>query len=209
MIKFRSTIVAAFLLFTVSSFAQKDTTAGQFSLGMRSTISSFTDAQSVGFGAGGQFRIRFSKHMNTDWYSDYITTNIQNLGYRRDAHIGWSVVFYLDQNPIVKGQVTPYIVAGQCFDYTNVYSDYSNSSMERWSAAAAQGGFGMTYNFTKYFDFSAVAQYMLHIGTNVVTQVETDEKTNQQYLSITNPGGASLNGHLLITFSVNYMLGRL
>ena len=81
--------------------------------------------------------------------------------------IGWSVVFYLDENPIVKGQVTPYIVAGQCFDYTNVYSDWSNSSVERWSAAAMQGGFGMTYNITKYFDFSAVAQYMLHIGKNL------------------------------------------
>ena len=83
-------------------------------------------------------------------------------------------------------------MAGQCFDYTNVYSDWSNSSVERWSAAAMQGGFGMTYNITKYFDFSAVAQYMLHIGKNVVTQVETNEATQQQYLSISTPGGASL-----------------
>jgi len=204
----KSVLATTLLLLSISAFSQKDTTAGQFSLGMRSTISTFTDAQSVGLGAGGQFRIRVSKHLNTDWYSDYINTNIQSLGFRRDAHIGWSVVFYLNQDPLVKGTVTPYIVAGQCFDYTKVYSDYTNTSMERWSAAAAQGGFGMTYNITKYLDFSAVAQYMLHLGTNVISQVEQTEQ-GQQYLSITNPGGASLNGHLLITFSVNYMLGKL
>jgi len=204
----KSVLATTLLLLSISAFSQKDTTAGQFSLGMRSTISTFTDAQSVGLGAGGQFRIRVSKHLNTDWYSDYINTNIQSLGFRRDAHIGWSVVFYLNQDPLVKGTVTPYIVAGQCFDYTKVYSDYTNTSMERWSAAAAQGGFGMTYNITKYLDFSAVAQYMLHLGTNVISQVEQTEQ-GQQYLSITNPGGASLSGHLLITFSVNYMLGKL
>ncbi|MGP8214670.1 MAG: hypothetical protein ACLQQ4_03820 [Bacteroidia bacterium] len=203
-----STIAALLLLFSISVFAQKDSTSGQFSLGMRTTLSSFTDAQSIGLGSGGQFRIRFSKHMNTDWYADYINTDIQNLGFRHDGHIGWSVVFYLNQDPLVTGKVTPYIVAGQCFDYTKVYSDYMNSSLQRWSAAAAQGGFGMTYNITRFFDFSAVVQYMLHLGTNVVTQVETNEY-GQQFLSISNPGGASLNGHLLITFSVNYMLGKL
>ncbi|MEO6883681.1 MAG: hypothetical protein ABI199_06630 [Bacteroidia bacterium] len=198
----------AMLLFSFSALAQKDSTSGQFSLGMRSTISTFTDAGSAGLGSGGEFRIRVTKHMNTEWFADYINTNIQNLGFRRDGHIGWSVVFYLDKNPLMVGKVTPYILAGQCFDYTKVYSDYTNTSMNRWSAAAAQGGFGITYCITSRFDFSVLSQYMMHIGTNIITQVETNN-LEQNYLSVTKESGASLDGHLLITFSVNYRLGKL
>ena len=97
---------------------------GQFSLGMRNTLSVFTDAQSVGMGSGGGFRIRLSKLINTEWFADYISTDIQGLGYRRDAHIGWSVLFYLSKNPLTAGKVTAYILAGHCFDYTEVYSVY-------------------------------------------------------------------------------------
>ncbi len=208
MVKLKSIVIAAFLLFCIGTQAQKDSTGGLFSLGMRSTISSFTDANSIGMGAGGQFRIRVAKHLNTDWFSDYINTNIQGLGYRRDIHIGWSVDFYLDKEPLQVHKVTPFLLAGQCFDYTNVYSYYTQIDMERWSAAAAQGGFGMTYNLTKNFDFSAVFMYMMHLGTHVETQVEYTEP-GLKYLSITKDPGASLDGHLLITFSVNYMLGKL
>lgn len=206
--KFKSLITAALLLVGIYAFAQKDSTAGEFSLGMRSTISTFTDAGSTGLGAGGQFWIRVSKHLNTEWYADYINTNVQNLGLRRDAHIGWSVVFYLDKNPLVTHKFTPYIVAGQCFDYTYVYSDYLNTSAERWSAAAPQGGFGVTYRITRNFDFSAIVQYMLHLGTHVNSEILTDD-FGYKYLNITHEPGASLDGHLLINLSVNYMLGKL
>jgi hypothetical protein len=205
---FRSIIVAVMLLCGFSAFSQKDSTAGQFSLGMRSTISSFTDAGSVGIGAGGQFWIRVTKHMNTEWYADYITTNIQNLGYRNDGHIGWSVIFYTDKDPLMVHKITPFFLAGQCFDYTKVYSDYLNTDAERWSAAAAQGGLGITYKITKQFDFSAIVQYMMHLGTHIDSEILTDDY-GIKYLSITHDPGASLDGHLLINFSVNYMLGRL
>ncbi|HVA97998.1 MAG TPA: hypothetical protein VNG53_03810 [Bacteroidia bacterium] len=203
-----------FILLGFAASAQKDSTSGQFSFGMRSTISTFTDAQSVGLGSGGEFRIRITKHMNTEWYGDYINTNIQNLGYRHDGHIGWSVLFYLDKEPLSVGKVTPYILAGQCFDYTDVHADYKNVNMQRWSAAAAQGGFGITYNITSRFDFSALTQYMMHLGTNVETQVEHIDLgappiEGPAYLSVTKKSGASLDGHLLITFSVNYRLGKL
>jgi hypothetical protein len=205
---FTGIIAAALLLLSTSVFAQKDSTAGEFTLGMRSTVSSFTDAGSVGLGAGGQFWIRITKHMNTVWYSDYINTNIQSIGFRRDGHIGWSVVFYMDKDPLLTHKITPYILAGQCFDYTNVYSDYNKNNVERWSAAAAQGGVGATYKLTDHFDLSLIALYMMHLGKHVETEIDYTEQ-GEKYLTITTPQGASLDGHLLITFSLNYLLGKL
>lgn len=204
----KSLVLAVALLLSLTAIAQKDTTAGEFTLGMRTTVSSFTDAGSIGLGAGGEFRIRITKHMNTEWFADYINTNIQSLGFRRDGHIGWTVLFYLDKDPLVKGQVTPYLLAGQCFDYTNVYSDYLQNNVERWSAAAAQGGGGATYRLTNSFDASIVVMYMMHLGTHVESDIATFSD-GQKYLLISKEPGASLDGHLLISLTLNYKLGRL
>ena len=200
-----------FLLFTFtySAQAQKDSTsyAGQFSLGMRNTISAFTDAQSIGMGSGGEFRIRLGKHLNTEWFADYISTDIQGLGYRRDAHIGWSVVFYLSKNPLTIGKITTYILAGHCFDFTEVYSAYPGIlPQERWSSAV-QGGFGMHYNLTKHFDISLLSQYMEHLGSDIDSQIESNGQ--QQYLNIQKKTGLSFEGHLLTTLSLNYEIGNL
>jgi hypothetical protein len=204
--------IAAIMLscFVVQARNGKDSAgAGDFSLGMRTTISAFSDAGSVGVGSGGEFRIRASKHINTEWFADYITTNIQNLGFRRDAHIGWSVVFYLNKNPLTKGKVTPYLLAGHCFDYTRVYStDASISPQQRWSSAVHMG-FGIHYNLTDRFDISLLAQYMLHLGTHIVTEIDYDDATQQNYLNVIRESGASLEGHLLTTLSVNYRIGKL
>jgi hypothetical protein len=194
----------------VNAQSKKDSSyGGQFTLGMRNTISFFSDANSMGNGAGGEFRIRLGKHLNTEWYADYITTNIQNLGLRRDGHIGWSVLFYLNRHPLTKGKITPYVLAGHCFDYTKVYSLWpAVTPQERWSAAV-QGGAGLHYNLTRNFDISLITQYMLHLGTHVETSVVTDVATQQNYLNIEKLSGGSLDGHMLITFSANYLLGRL
>ncbi len=200
--------LSAMMRVTAAAQNKRDSTAGQFSLGMRTTVSSFTDAGSAGLGAGGQFWIRVSKHLNTIWYADYINTNIQNMGYRKDGHIGWSVVFYMDKKPLMTHKLTPYIVAGQCFDYTLLYSDYLNASAQRWSAAAPQAGAGITFKINRDFDISLLVQYMLHLGTHIESKIITDDYGNR-YLDISHEPGASLDGHLLCTFSVNYMIGKL
>lgn len=207
----RSSLIACVMMLCLVTQAKNDKDSaggGDFSLGMRTTISAFTDAGSAGLGSGAEFRIRISKHINTEWFADYITTNIQNLGFRRDAHIGWAVLFYLDKNPLTKGKVTPYLLAGHCFDYTKVYTTrFGVSSQERWSSAVHMG-FGSHYNFTERFDISLSALYMLHLGTHVETSIAYDEG-QQKYLDITRETGVSLEGHLLTTLSVNYRIGRL
>jgi hypothetical protein len=205
------TILSALVITLVCFAGNKDTVrgAGDFSLGMRNNISAFTDAGSVGMGAGGEFRIRLSKHINTEWFADYITTNIQNLGYRRDGHIGWSVLFYLDKDPLTVGKITPYLLAGHCFDYTKVYSEWPGvDPAERWSSAV-HAGFGIHYNITSRFDVSLLSQYMLHLGTHIETVIVSLPGADVNHLDIKKETGASLEGHLLITLSVNYCLGHL
>lgn len=209
--KYLTILIIVLLPFCAIAQNKADTNrgSGDFSLGMRTTVSTFTDAGSIGMGSGGEFRIRLAKHINTEWFADYITTNIQNLGYRRDGHIGWSVLFYLDKNPLQVGKVTPYVLAGHCFDYTKVYSVWPGiGSAERWSSAV-QAGFGIHYNLTSRFDVSLLTQYMLHLGTHVETSFPTDSISGQKYMDIKKETGASLEGHLLITLSINYCLGHL
>ena len=85
-------LAAVLLLISVCSSAQdivsNDNPAGTFSLGTRNTISMFNDDNAVGKGIGGQFRIQFSKRLNTELYFDYITSKDEPYTFRNDYHIG-------------------------------------------------------------------------------------------------------------------------
>lgn len=207
-----SSLLIICLLISGISFSQ-DTAegkeGGQFSLGVRNTNSFFTDAGSPGVGFGGQFRIRMGKRINTDWFADYITTNIQSLGLRRDGHIGWSVLFYLNKHPLMEKKISPYFVAGHCFDFTKVTSLSSSVvARERWSSAV-QMGFGAHYNVTERFDITLLTQYMNHFGTDIHTDIETDA-SGKKFLAIQQRrGSVGLEGHLLTTISLNYRIADL
>src|SRR6476620_6775233 len=120
--------ILLFLLIPFMSAAQEqlDKESGYFQLGVRNTVSAFSDDGATGFGYGGQFRIRVLSRVNTDWFADYITTDIAGLARREDLHIGWSVLTYPFNYQTTKGKVTPYILAGHCFDYTKVSLNNSN-----------------------------------------------------------------------------------
>jgi hypothetical protein len=117
-------IILFCMLIPVISIAQekpkRDSVSGYFQLGVRNTMSAFSDAGATGFGYGGQFRIRITRQINTDWFADYITTDISGIARRVDEHIGWSVLAYPFNSETKKGKITPYILAGHCFDYTKV-----------------------------------------------------------------------------------------
>lgn len=184
--------------------------AGQFSLGLRTTVSGFTDDGAFGNGVGGQFRIRASKKVNTDWFLDYITTDLQGLGKRTDGHIGWSVLFYLNQNPLTEKKFSPYMIAGHCFDYTQVtsYNGFGVSNVaERWSSAV-QGGMGCHYSITERVDLTGSAQYMLHLGTHLDTKVVNDAALGKR-IDISSSKAGSVEGHLLMTLSLNVRLADL
>lgn len=214
--------------------AQRDSTAaagpkpgGIFMLGMRTTSSLFTHGSNPGLGLGGQFRIRLTPRINTDWFADYITNDLEGLGKRTDYHIGWSVLFYLyepesqrkiatqlDTRVYMKKQqrrVIPYILAGHCFDYTLMANNSIThpETAERWSSAI-QGGAGVHFPIKKVGDLSFTSQYMMHLGTDIHGEVMTENgPVYSKWMTFHEDEGGSLEGHLLLTLSLNVRIADL
>lgn len=205
----KTSLLAAVLLIPLLSYSQRENkpNSGMLELGMRSTTSLFTDAGSPGMGFGGQFRLKFAKRLNTEWYADYITTDIQGSARRVDGHIGWSVMFYPFSDEKVHGKFNPYLIAGHCFDYTKVVENNNPNNMgERWSSAM-QMGLGSHYNITDQFDVSLATQYMTHLGNDMHADVHTGG--GEQELHIEEHGHAGVEGHVLVTLSLNVKIADL
>lgn len=181
---------------------------GQLSVGLRTTTSVFGHDPVPGLGVGGQFRLQILDYINTEWFADYITMDLKGAGTRNNTHIGWSVMFY----PKKLNRFVPYIIAGHCFDYAKVtplstpYDDRSDEIVSRWSSAV-QAGLGTHYYLTDRFNMTFSAQYMMHLGNHL--EYELTENTNGWYLDTTPAASdpdARLEGHILLTFSINYRL---
>ncbi|MDA9563865.1 hypothetical protein N9R81_04230 [Flavobacteriales bacterium] len=213
-------ITSLFLtLITINSFAQKeerDNGAGQIEFGTRTSISLFDDHLFPGIGYGGQFRIRVNNRINTEWYGDYIKTDIGGLGTRQTAHIGWSVTFSPIEKSLTKNSFIPYFIAGHCFDYasvsSNLYGDGLRNQQQRLTTAV-QMGIGATYYLGDRVNLALSTQYMYHIGKDLHVEVvktghPTDEHPDygEDYLIIEDGHGAVLEGHLLTTLSLNVLL---
>lgn len=195
-------IIISFLFFSSILFAQRDsTTGGWFSLGGRSTVSAF-DHDGWGLGTGGQFRILLSNRVNTDWFADYISINVQDKIRSEYYHIGWSVLFYPFSSLQYPKVIQPYILAGHCFDYNKKTILSSGASLDRWGSAV-QAGLGTHFNLTKRFDVSLTCQYMIHL----TGELESDIHGNN--ISIVKENKSTFEGHLLTTVSVNYKLFHL
>ncbi|MCF8256847.1 MAG: hypothetical protein K9J06_04810 [Flavobacteriales bacterium] len=192
-------------LLAQSELKVKKNHGGMFSMGMRTTVSTFNHGSwgELGTGVGGQFRLQFHEKVNTEWFADWMNTDLSGVGHRQDAHIGWSVMYYPLKQTGFKQLMKPYIVMGHCFDYTKVAENRNEAnSMERWSAAI-QAGIGNHFNLTEHFDITLKAQYMFHLGDHVEAHVNNDVFEIHEY------GGFSLEGHLLFTVSLNYKIADL
>ncbi len=191
-----------------------NTHKGEVSFGVRTTESLFSESGNYfGLGAGWQFRIRISDKSNTEWFADWITTDIGGLGHRYDAHIGESVIIYPGKRISEKKRFTPYVLGGFCGDYTKVESNYrfdehtdsyGRQSKERWSFAT-QLGLGTHYNITERLDVSLSTQYVLHFGKDIHSEIESNHH-GEDYLHIHEDDEGGLEGHLFITLSVNFVV---
>ncbi len=176
--------------------------AGMVSLGGRSSVSLFNDGATgdIGTGAGAQFRIRLSERVNTEWFYDYFRSPIGAHANRQDQHIGWSVLFYLQQPPEQQRILQPYIMAGHCFDYTLQQSNTDPALRgERWSSAV-QAGAGTHWNLSPRMDLSLAGQYMIHLGNDIHMHEEEDGSLHFE------EHGHGLEGHLLFNLSFNYKI---
>lgn len=198
----------------VNSFCQEKVNAnkhaGNLELGVRNTLSLFENDGHTGTGFGGQFRLWLGEKLNTEWFTDYIKTDIGGLGNRNTIHVGWSVMFYpLEANTTL----SPYFVAGHCFDYAKItIYDGVNTSKERKSSAI-QLGIGNSFRLSKRMDISLSAQYMMHIGDDIHTTVTTVNGKEQLTFNAhddehnhSHTGGLATEGHILVTASINFKL---
>lgn len=202
-------LIVGLLVVTITSFSftqdlDQEKLSGTLEVGARSTLSLFNDHadESVGRGIGGQFRLRFSDRVNTEWFFDYLNSSIGNYAQRTDYHIGWSVLYY----PLKPNERTlyPYVLAGHCFDYTLIKGNRADDmSANRWSSAV-QGGLGMHYKFTSYFDVSLTGQYMMHLGKHLHGHLKESGEFH-----IHEEGSNALEGHLLVNLSFNFKIGKL
>jgi len=181
---------------------------GRLELGLRTTASVFGTSNTSGIGVGGQFRLRLMERVNTEWFADYITNNLDGLGRRTDGHIGWSVMFY----PFKPGKIVePYILAGHCFDYTKVdiFSDgwTAPESRDRWSSAV-QMGLGATFNVSERVNFSLSGQYMMHLGKDIHTHVHEENGKNVLHFQ-EGDHNHGFEGHIFLTLSMNIKIADL
>ncbi|GAB4449628.1 MAG: hypothetical protein OHK0036_06870 [Bacteroidia bacterium] len=189
-----------FYFISLQLWGQNEDNKKWFSLGMRSTMSVFSD-DGFGIGTGGQFRVQLSKRVNTDWFADYITINLNDEVKSEYAHIGWSVLYYPFQNMLYPHFFQPYILAGHCFDYNKKSSILKpDINKDRWGSAI-QAGLGTHLNFTKRADVSLMLQYMIHLTSEIHY-----EYNNINEIEFHTKSSSTLEGHLLFTISVNYKL---
>lgn len=181
----------------------KNSRGGLLSLGTRTTLSAFNghENESPGFGIGGQFRLQFADRVNSDWFFDYITSEIGDVATRTDYHIGWSVLYYLTENPSTR--LRPYLLAGHCFDYTTIQSNSFYTERKSRFSSAVQAGAGVHFNLTPRLDLSFVTQYMLHLGNELHAEIHDGD------VHIHEGHGSSLEGHLLFHLSINYKIADL
>jgi hypothetical protein len=182
----------------VSDFPKlKKSYSGLFSLGSRSTLSSFNaHTQTATLGYGGNFRFQLGDRVSTDWFADYLPS-ADGVTKREDFHIGWSVMYYLRGNTKI---IQPYVVAGHCFDYSK-FTEISNqqNSLARLSSAV-QGGFGFQFNCTNRLSFNLSSQFMGHLGKEIHEHVHNN--VPEYEIVSTN----QFEGHLLTTLGVTFKI---
>ncbi len=180
--------------------------AGVVSTGVRSTLSLFsTDGPNPGLGTGGHLRLQLAPRVNTEWFLDYILIHVRPGVRSLYYHIGWSVFYYLvkpRRHPLPYFQ--PYILAGHCFDYNrkSLIANPENYA-DRWGSAV-QAGIGTHWILSTRADLSLTTQYMLHLTREIRAIPQPDGSVR-----FASSPHSFLEGHWLITVSVNYRLFRL
>jgi len=210
------------LLLTGSVYGQQtagmaNTHRGEIYFGVRTTGSLFSSSGNYfGVGAGWQVRYRLADKLGTEWFADWITTDIGKAGHRYDAHIGESMIIYFTNHIGKKNHFSPYILGGFCGDYTKIQANlffddrqqaYVTTSKDRWSFAT-QLGFGTHFNITEKFDLSFSGQYVLHFGRDIDSRIETNSH-GEKYLQIQDQPGSALEGHFFFTLSANFVIADL
>ena len=199
--------IILFTAFNFVSFSQSD--IGLFSLGMRNTISVFDHDENakIGYGAGGQFRVQLAERLNTEWFLDYLQQDLGESAFRKDLHIGWSLMYYpwLKSEESQRQIVKPYLIAGHCFDWSELIIKDERNIKGKKFGSAVQFGVGTHLYLTKRLDVTFVSQYMVHLGKDI--ELVYDEHSHSH--EVENHEHVDAYGHLLVTLGINYKIANL
>ena len=75
-------------------------------------------------------------------------------------------------------------------------------------------GTGLSFNLTPRLDFTPKLQYMVHLGSDIHADMgsgghDHHHGHNHGGVTLTEHKGIDLEGHLLISLSMNYKIGKL
>ena len=66
----------------------------------------------------------------------------------------------------------PFIIAAQCFDYTEFKENANKRNSISLGCSAIQSGAGLHFNITERMALTFVSQYMIHLGEDIHAEVE-------------------------------------
>lgn len=194
--------VCIFTTFQVFGQSEKIRFKPVVSVGTRNVISFLSSQGGIGKGIGGHMRIQLSRRINTEWFFDYVTSKNEPT-VMNEYHVGWSLMYYLKKDNDYSNLLQPYIMAGHCFDNINVFEINNKANKQSAVNMATTAGLGMHINITRRFDCSISGQYMLDFGKEIIKKTEGDA------LTLTKSGHTTVDGHPLITISINYKISKM
>jgi hypothetical protein len=139
---------------------------GQITAGIRAGACTLFDPGSIGFGLGFQLRIRLMKHWSLEGYGDKFKTTIQHFGYRTDARYGINGLYYWVERPFRRHKFTPYLIIGLSYENIEINSYQINTRSYGNSSPWLDLGAGEHYYFTRRWDISLEAFYVMPLATH-------------------------------------------
>lgn len=163
-------IIVFILLLPITGFSQEEIYSrenGILTFGTRSSVTLSPQGDNVGTGFGGVMRLKFSRRINSEWFADYITSNIAGLARKTDNQLGGAVLFYPFNSFVEQGRKIPFLVLGQALVNSRITKNGLNGETASQWYPLANAGIGGHWYFTNKFDFSLSCQYMQPLGRGI------------------------------------------
>jgi len=193
---------------------------GSFLFGVNSTIKTLAKEAVIGLGSGVQTQVQVFKHFGIQLSTDYITSNLNNIGVRKEMYLGYSALYYpwgryskryYSSMPSWHLTAYPFVQLGHGFTFTqisgsNVFTAAQNQSEKQWNQALFFG-LGTHLNITSNFDLSIGLRYLMPRSDEIYGIVQTTNSISE--LTIDRYTLRDFEGRFLATFSVNYAVAKL
>jgi hypothetical protein len=181
---------------------------GQITIGVRAGACTLFDPNSIGFGIGGDVRIRLAKRWSLEAYSDFFKTAIMHLGFHSDLRYGFNALYYWIDRPMLPYKVTPFLLGGISYEDNSIrsYQIYT-ARYTNWSPWL-DIGIGQHYFFTPRWDITLEFFYVLPLASHPYSFLYTPVNKDIQELNVKTEPGFSKGGIFGI-ISLNYTFGNI